>query len=134
MSVVKTPRAFILIPDSEGKITNYEIEFMPKYTGTDADIAKSFNSAPVREEVSAEVFESFVKSATTAGTKAVAELSAALETKRIDADAASTAFAAQLEAAQNALREALAQRDEIARQLDGLLKGIAQQLVPFAKQ
>ena len=58
MAVVKKPRAVIDILDSEGKITNHEVEYHVTFeavTPEDEEIAKNFTPKIIREEVSHEV-------------------------------------------------------------------------------
>lgn len=56
MSVQKTPAALVQVLDSEGKVTNYEVEFNVVYVGEDFDIIRSFTPGRRRESVTAEEF------------------------------------------------------------------------------
>lgn len=122
MSVNKTARALIKVLDAAGKVSNYEIEFMKTYVGDDPDIAKGFIPQHVREEVTAEVFESYDADAGIASAESARALDAELATAK-----------EQLLTAEVEYNKVVAQRNELAAKLDSLLKGVAEQLVPFAK-
>lgn len=84
MTVQKTPVSLIQVLDAEGKVSNYEIEYLKVYVGDDPDIARNFVSTRDREEVSAEAFAQFRSGVDTASAASVQALSAQVEAQRIE--------------------------------------------------
>lgn len=134
MSIQKTPVALIQTLDSEQKVTNYEVEFIRSYVGDDPEMSKAFQQTRVREEVSVEEFETYAANAVLAGDNACAALDAEVAALKERIAVLQKEHATQLQEAVTAYNEIVAQCDAIATKLDGLLKGIAEQLIPFAKQ
>lgn len=129
MDVKKTPVALIQVLDSEGKVTNFEVEYSPVYVGGNPDIARSFQTTHFREEVTAEVFAAFEAASGTEqaveikrNAEQIADLTAKLE-EQITARQEET----------DAHEKAIAARDETIKNLRGFVAKIQLQLVEICK-
>lgn len=104
MSTNKTAVELIQVLDAEGKVTNYEVEYLVVYTGNDPDIARSFKPSRTRESVTADEFNAFEAASGVAVAAALQDLNdknAALQD--LNAELVNRTHAA--EDAFNALRE-----------------------------
>lgn len=75
MSTQKVPVSLIQVLDAEGKVTNYEIEYIITYVGDDPNIARNFKPSRDREEVTADEFAAIEATSSTTLTKEVRALS-----------------------------------------------------------
>lgn len=77
MPIVKTPRAVIDILDSEGKITNHEIEYNFAFDPAEGEeeLAKMFAPRVMREEATPEQVAAFRESSDSSLTKSIQEVS-----------------------------------------------------------